>query len=727
VITAGKLKEIEMTEGPIQNPDSSQVPAIDVLQDYLPDNMRQFPVSQLGDNMPQPKLGSQLPDNMPTRLPAGLTQGATIAPPAPAPAPASPAAPPSAVDAIATMYFKHLLDRQPPPTPPAPGGFADKLRGALSGFQSSLGDAAAATTALPSGVGGLGGVERTLAARTNRLSEEKQRATENARAADEARQKSAMNAIQMSVHQVQLSKLDKELQDDTFNSNKVASKAREESGLTVNHGITEEQIKNKMANFKDPNGVNRHYTDAYDLLPVGRTDINGRSQVLYDEIQKTPDMVKPTEDERNYIAKNGGPTLSEDQLIRNDDLTSLRLQAQRTSFARQAIEDATGKELDAKKAQQLNADLHTPIVQSALSSDPEDKITGLMTAKQSADAHVQQFSQLLQEAQQHGDPAAIKEAQQHLAQAQQEKQSLDNVFTFGLSKEDLENHRKYKEDLEKHRHNIEEEKTAAKKAAGTEEVEPWAEGLTGGDYLEALQQNRPGDAGTVKAIGEGRQSMPPRLSKDGLRLSNMVNRAYPDWDSTLGKTWASTRNEYMGSGKIATFAVPSYNAALRHMGGLLENTTLSGVLDPTSQQYQRRQAEIGFVREELGKAVAAGVMAESDKKDFEDKLTGGLTPGLKRERIEEAARLLHDKLEEYQTKFEAAKPSAHINVPKLISPEAAKAFDYVLSGGKTAKPQSQGQTVAAPQGHKIGDTFMQNGHKFTVTSVDEKGNVTGAE
>jgi hypothetical protein len=233
--------------------------------------------------------------------------------------------------------------------------------------------------------------------------------------------------------------------------------------------------------------------------------------------------------------------------------------------------------------------------------------------------------------------------------------------------------------------------------------------LTGDDYLATIPTGR---AGMVKAVHEGRMALPANR-KEALAILEDVNQAYPgDYDESLGKTWQKTRNEYMGSGKTATQTVPAYNTALEHMQALYNNTTADGIFNPTTKAYQDREIELGYVTREVGKAVSAGAMTQKESEDLLDKLKGGLTPGLKRERIKETASLLHDKIDEYQNKFNQAAPSTAVKVPLLISPKAAASYDYLQNDGKTqqAAPQqtqqspASGQTqTAPPQGatHKV--------------------------
>jgi hypothetical protein len=232
-----------------------------------------------------------------------------------------------------------------------------------------------------------------------------------------------------------------------------------------------------------------------------------------------------------------------------------------------------------------------------------------------------------------------------------------------------------------------------------------AAGTSGEAFIATLN---PSDAATVRAIGQGRQTLPGRASKEGLRISGLVNQAFPDWDQSKGSTWTKTRNEYMGSGKTATQVVPAYNTALEHMQDLYNNTTGEGIFNPLSKAYQDREVALGYVSREVGKAVSAGAMTQKESEDLLGTLKGGLTPSLKRERITKTAQLLHDKIDEYQTKFQQSAPSQAINVPTLISPKAASSYDFIQSGG-TSQQQPQKRQAGLPQ---KGDVKQYNGSNY---------------
>jgi len=235
--------------------------------------------------------------------------------------------------------------------------------------------------------------------------------------------------------------------------------------------------------------------------------------------------------------------------------------------------------------------------------------------------------------------------------------------------------------------------------------------LTGEDYLKTLPAAR---QNTVRAVGEGRQVLPANR-KEALALLDQVHQAYPDYDESLGKTWLKTRNEYMGSGQTAKKVV-SYNTALEHMQDLYNNTTGEGIFNPVSKPYQDRAVAMGYVANEVGNAIKNGVMSKEEGQKILADLSGGITPANKRERIAETARLLHDKIEEYQNKFNEGAPSSAVKVPILISRRAAGSYDFVQSGGKA--PQPQNQTTTPPTTHAVSlSTAMKNHPGMTEDQV----------
>ncbi len=240
--------------------------------------------------------------------------------------------------------------------------------------------------------------------------------------------------------------------------------------------------------------------------------------------------------------------------------------------------------------------------------------------------------------------------------------------------------------------------------------------LTGEDYLKTLPVAR---QGIVRGVGEGRQALPANR-KEALAILEDVHQSYPDYDEAKGKTWQKTYNEYKGTGATAK-ALVSANTALAHLKRAFDHSTYEGIYNPLSKDYQALNADITYITGEVGKAVKGGVISEGEAQHIRESLNGGLTPGLKRERIKETATLLHDKMDETQTKFNDAAPSSAVKVPVLMHPSAGQAYDYIQADGKTQPAQNSQQTqnqTPAPTTHSVSiSTAMKNHPGMTEDQV----------
>jgi hypothetical protein len=566
-----------------------------------------------------------------------------------------------------------------------------KTPSVLDAALGNLGDAAAASGPVPSGGGALTGITRTLAAGQQREAQQKQQQFENdekASALEMEQQKTKAVIAESNARMIHEQALTHQLGEDAVNASITNGKqavtkftSAHVPATVLQDGVTSAQMQTLIANKQlDPTTST--------AFPTGRKqvgeDANGQPQYATTySVLSMPGDVKVSEEDAPFLSKYSGLDVKPGQVLPGAQYNNLFQTASDNQAATAARNKTLGdNEIAAgEQAQKLESVRLGPEWTNALSAAKNDpvKALGAMLAN-----------------------PAIKQQYPHLAQ--------DVMQSYGGAKE-----------WETIRHNQQEESIKraelAQKNAGNA---AGASGLQGDEYIKTLA---PTDAATVKAIGEGRMQLPSRATKEGLRVAGLVNSAYPDWDQSKGTTWNKSRNEYMGSGKTATQIVPAYNTALAHMQDLYTNTTPEGIFNPTSKAYQDRQVALGYVAREVGKAVSAGAMTQKESEELLSDLKGGLTPALKRERILKTAQLLHDKIDEYQTKFEAAAPSSAIAVPTLISPKAAQSYDFIQSGGQTQSAQPTQQ----PVGHQVGDTIIQNGRTFTVTSVDQNGKVTGAK
>jgi hypothetical protein len=262
-------------------------------------------------------------------------------------------------------------------------------------------------------------------------------------------------------------------------------------------------------------------------------------------------------------------------------------------------------------------------------------------------------------------------------------------------------------------------------------------GLTGEAFIKTLP---PGRAASLKAINDGSVAINPSAlerSDKGQAFMDDIYAAYPDFQAYKGETWPKAFNEYMGSGATAKAKI-NYNTALSHLKDLYVNSTAEGLYNPTSKAFQDRKAAFDVVVNEVGKAVKSGVITQGEGEELKSSLNGWF-PSTAKERAAHVGFLLKNKIDEFQTAFQDAAPSAQIKTPTLISPQAQAAYDFVQQA-QNPQPQAQQQQAAPVQQqptqqqpvvqsirHQVGDSIVQNGRTFKVTSVDASGKVTGAQ
>ena len=222
-----------------------------------------------------------------------------------------------------------------------------------------------------------------------------------------------------------------------------------------------------------------------------------------------------------------------------------------------------------------------------------------------------------------------------------------------------------------------------------------ASGLVGDAYLKTLPVGR---ASQIRGYGEGRLYMSdlPR-GKEKTAIIDAVTQAYPDYDQSKGEVWKSTRNMYSGSGATAKKVI-NYNTALEHMQDLYKNSTWEGIMAPGSKAYSDRSVALNYVTRETGNAISSGVLTQQEGEEILSSLKGW-TPTTAKERTAETARLLNDKIVEFQRMYQEAVPTQNMKAPTLLSPKAAAAYAYVQSGGSTPPPAQVGNVqVVDPNG-----------------------------
>jgi hypothetical protein len=235
-----------------------------------------------------------------------------------------------------------------------------------------------------------------------------------------------------------------------------------------------------------------------------------------------------------------------------------------------------------------------------------------------------------------------------------------------------------------------------------------------------LSQLPPQQANTIRAIGEGRVELSPRVmsSKDGKLLMQQLTTAYPNFDQSKAQSYFKTRQDFT-SGKTSV-GINSYNTAIAHLGTMWDHVSGTNSLmlnTPGTQVHRQLDLDKQLVSTELAKAVSNGQMTEKEKSDILGSISG-YTVGSYQDRIQEAATLLNGKLEAYQQQWNNGAPPGAVSQVRILGPQAeatiakirggavqqvpsgppAGASHAVIVNGKTVGYTSDGKTMTpAPQ------------------------------
>jgi hypothetical protein len=610
--------------------------------------------------------------------------------------------------AVAALPRKPLQPPQPSVQPQQQPNRPSQVLGAVKGIMSGLGDAAIGTANVASG-GALTGVVATLKNRSERL--DREQSNQVLRAESQARTIAAMRNIYRQDRQDRLasygqtkSMIDAMREDhdvqDNISQSQLNQMLKSNPGYFDTHtggAIGEELVFD--ANGKpmvDSNG-NPVYSPVYALAKITPKDgAEGSHEV--------------TQAESDYFKRNTGTALPVGTNLTTDQYVYLYKKSHGVEDTRAAIQKANDGDLSADNLRQVQNELQDPSIQHYSMMIPGQPLAGLQTANKNAADHIAAIDKQIQQNQ---NPQAVQQLQQQRQKFVDEQQKIGHLIQFGFNDQAKEKYAQLQLEQQKQaeteRHNRADEanKTTELKQKNQQNI---ISNLTGEDYLNTLPVQQ---QATVRAVGEGRQNLPANR-KEALAILEQVHQAYPDFDESKVKTWQKANNEYRGSGKTATQIVPAYNAALEHMQDLYNNTTTEGIFDPLSKPYQDREVALGYVSREVGKAVSAGVMTQSEGEDLLNTLKGGLTPALKRERITKTAQLLHDKIDEYQTKFNESAPSSAVKVPTLISPKAAQSYDFVTGRAQAGQNAAQLPQAAVAQLKEGVHTKFANGQTWTL-------------
>lgn len=643
----------------------------------------------------------------------------TSLPPAPANAtPAAPAAPnPSPTnlaDDISQAWLAHISERQPPPPAGSQAAqqaaqkpttsFGMKLASALQAASTGLGDAAHAGD--PGATGFLSGIERTLGARQSRLTDESRYADAKAEQKRKDDASIAVSNAQMIHEQALTHQIGETAVNESITNGKNAVSTittAHTPGEITQDGITSDNLHTLLAQGK----INTAEETAY---PTGRIQVgenpDGTPQyrTTY-TVVKLPSKVEVSDTDAAFVSKYTTAKLPAGTQLSGAQFNAVYQQAS----TNQAAEAARDKAL----------------VEAGVEKDKLTKATEASSFERDASAWVNALNAAK------GDVVAAEQAISQSPQAKQYPNLHSDVVNFYGGESAYNDVVKSQHETAvaaetKRKDQAEEANKAAElnlKKQGIGNVPAELAGVHGDQYLATLP---PQQASIVKAVGEGRQAL-PASRKESLALLEQVHQAYPDYDEHKVKDWQKATTEYT-SGKTGAGLVRA-NTALAHAKALYDETTADAVLNPFSTAHQDREITLGLLRDEIGAAIKGGVVNQKEGEDLMSSLSGGLTVGGKRERIAEVTRRLHDRIEESQTKLQSAAPSSAAKVPVLISPQAADAYDYIQSGGKTQnqnQPQAQSQTQAPPQQQQADNVTTHRFNPQAWAKANPNGDVNAA-
>jgi len=663
----------------------------------------------------------------------------TSLPPAPPQTLAAPAAPDlapsnnpgSLADKISKAFLEHLAANQPQPVRPQPQqqpqrSVAQTVAGAANSLMTNLSDASHATDV--KGGGWLSGVTSTLAARNQRISGEQQRAFENAEEKRKndvliARNQADTVALQRNIH-----RQDEELRQASYKQGAAFTESMRDKH-DIQDGISQNELTALVK--KDPNYLQTHYAKqtseeaVYDGDGKPMVDSQGNPVMspIYSLITRatkdgSPDVHQITQEDHDFILKNTGQDIPVNTNYPFDSWMSTNTAAVANHNAIGMVNKSRLEDLTTEQQRQVQGELADPGVQHAIAAIPGKPLGGLYQFQQNADAHMAAINAQLNQAQSKGDQSAIQQLQQQAQQIQDERKKIDHVIDFGFSTEDK---RKFAEDQEKERHDRADESAKQQEIADKKLSTAKFQGnpnLQGNAFLASLQQD---EQAVVKQIGQGQMpvSRLDFLAARNPALLSAVAQAFPDFDGGKIQSYVHTYKDFT-SGPTSK-ALNAGSTALEHLQRLYDNTT-AGSLVPGSEAARQRENDLINVSAEVARFLNGGTAAPSEKEiEAVKKSLDPTLPFNRRSAISEETKLIKDKLDNYQQQWDNAAPSKSYQAPMPgISPASKRAAEYILNGGKI--PQQP-----VPTGNKVGDTIVQNGHQYTVTSVDQNGKVTGAQ
>jgi hypothetical protein len=674
---------------------------------------------------------------------------------------------------MAQMFAKHWIekDKAAEQKSGAPGSMADKLRGALGNMAGSMGDVSHATDNLRQGQGAATGVANVMAARSARMRQQQN-----------DKMLSAKNNMEMAAAQERLANEKEEHQDRVYSRYSDHLNEQVKKGYRVAAENISEQELAKRHTEKGPEG--KSFDDLYEAVPARPITVNGIKVNQYSLLERQGREVAVSPTEAKVLGVPEGTKMTEPQL------RSLRDDATTREHGEALLEDAVGHSLDSQQKNAMKDALLHNSVQHAL-SDPDfagDRIGGLQQGLKDIAGHLQDFQGLLEGAKKSGDPAAVKEITGKIAQAQEEQKALQTVAAFGISDEDKKAFVKKTTDLNADVKEVQKKaigahgEEAAAMAASIKNKLDDPDSKLSADQKKALQSTYNGlsasatasqewekqkklldketttgfqgdpkattpeafmaslgseEQSLVKEIGTGKMVI-DRLGYLATRkpeILEAVAKAFPDFDSSKAAAYPKVYADFTSTKpNTAGGALNAGGTAMGHLAELRAlNTPASHI--PHTPAWTAYQNKADTLATELarfyGDTTIPAIAA------IKDTLTSTL-PGNREAAITTQAQSMGDKLESYENSWTNGAPSKSYEAPMPhISLAQKKAFaslnpkyaaEHPELGVKPQDEQKSPQPQGGQQKFKAGDTYVApNGFTYKVTSVDQNGNVTGAE
>ena len=317
------------------------------------------------------------------------------------------------------------------------GSNAGKVAGAANEIGASLGDAAAAGKDLAPGQGALAGVEKTLAARNSRQVEQHEQ-SEKDKTNEVLRAHTAAQTLQL---QQSMADANEDRENAHIASGKTTAEVYRKNH-TVEDNLSETDLKNKISQ----EGGAGKFGDKFYVYQTGKISViggdgkpTGKFNPTYSVITREGKTVTVDQATHDLWVKAGINNIPVGTEIGADQFDNANTQSQKTLDAFHMAEVANERAYSDAQKNQLRDSLTK--VQPLLALKPDDPIGGLELAKKNELAHTQEQQRALAKAQQAGDQAGIKKAQDALAQIAQEGKDVDFALTYGFTPEAKEKHR----------------------------------------------------------------------------------------------------------------------------------------------------------------------------------------------------------------------------------------------------------------------------------------------